>query len=120
MHSDANDVAAYLQDVPEDRRDALLRLRTLCLSLLPGRDEMIEYGMPCYKRGDSLEVAFASQKQYIALYVMKKETLDRHRSALGASSIGKGCIRFKNAEHMRFDAIETLLRDVAASEEAVC
>jgi uncharacterized protein YdhG (YjbR/CyaY superfamily) len=120
MHSDVKDVVAYLQEIPENRREALLRLRTLCRELLPDRDELIEYGMPCYKRGDSLEVAFASQKQYIALYVMKKEALDRHRSALGASSIGKGCIRFRKAEQMRFDVIEDLLRDVAASEEAVC
>jgi hypothetical protein len=45
--------------------------------------------MPGYARDSVLEVSFASHKQYISLYVLKQDVLDRHRSELaGVVSVG--------------------------------
>ena len=44
MQSKAKDVTAYLKEVPEERRDALTELRTLCLATLTGFDESMAYG----------------------------------------------------------------------------
>ena|SRR5581483_10441631 len=120
MISHAPDVAAYIAEVPEERRPTIEKLRTLCRRTLKGYDEAIEYGMPCYKRGGAAEVAFASQKQYVALYVMKKDVVDEFRGALPAASIGKGCIRFKKPAEMDFGVLEQLLRRTAESSEAPC
>lgn len=116
MTSKASDVETYLRDVPEERRASLTTLRNLCSRVLTGYEEGIDYGMPVYKRNGSPEVAFASQKQYIALYVMKKDVLDKFRESLSATSIGKGCIRFSKPERMDFAVIERMLRRIVESE----
>lgn len=37
----------------------------------------MEYGMPAYKRNGAVQVAFANQKQYISLYALKGEVVER-------------------------------------------
>jgi uncharacterized protein YdhG (YjbR/CyaY superfamily) len=73
-----------------------------------------------YKRNGTLEIAFASQKNYIALYGMKKGVLDEFRGALPGSDTGKGCIRFGNPDKIDFEVVERLLRRNAESKEAAC
>lgn len=120
MQSTAADVTTYLEQAPPERQAALTRLRNLCVSLLRGYEETIEYGMPCYKRNGTAEVAWASQKSYISLYIMKKAVLDAHRSELVTASIGKGCIRFSKPEKLDFAIIEKLLVGTRESADVVC
>ena len=120
MISKAPDVDTYLREVSPERRPALEKLRSLILQTHPCCEEYIDYGMPCYKRNGPAEVAFASQKQYIALYVMKKDVVDEFRPRLTAASVGKGCIRFTRPEKMDFDVIAQLLRRCAESNSIPC
>ncbi|HZQ69138.1 MAG TPA: DUF1801 domain-containing protein [Terriglobales bacterium] len=120
MQSRAASVSAYLKELPSDRKVPLAKLRQLCKQALKNYEEAIEYGMPGYKRNGMIEVAFASQKQYVALYVLKKDVLDRHRKALPGCEIGKGCIRFRKADQIDFEAVLKLLRDVAGSKSKPC
>ena len=114
------DVATYINQAPEARRAALQRIRDLCRDLLNGYEEGIEYKMPVYKRNGVAEVAFASQKNYISLYVMKADVVDEHRAALAGCSIGKGCIRFTRPDRINFDVVASLLRRTAESNSAAC
>jgi uncharacterized protein YdhG (YjbR/CyaY superfamily) len=114
VKSEANDVTAYLADVPAERRDALKRLRSLYLATFKGCEESMEYGMPCYKRDGVLVASFASQKQYIALYGMGK-VVEPYRKELKGCSMGKGCIRFRSAEALDFDLIGRMLKDKVKS-----
>jgi uncharacterized protein YdhG (YjbR/CyaY superfamily) len=116
----APSVPIYIAHAPEDRQPALKRLRTLCRELLKGFQESIEYGMPVYKRNGKMEIAFASQKQYISLYVMKKQVVDEHRQALADCSIGKGCIRFKHPARIDFDVVKSLLRRTVECDSEPC
>jgi uncharacterized protein YdhG (YjbR/CyaY superfamily) len=118
--SKAASVDQYLQELPDGRREAFEKLRALCRTALAGHEECMEYGMPCYKRDGVVEVSFASQKQYIALYVLKKAVLDEFRGQLGASSIGKGCIRFARPDLINFTIIEQMLVRNAASGAPSC
>jgi uncharacterized protein YdhG (YjbR/CyaY superfamily) len=120
VKSEATDVATYLEGVPEERREALTRLRELCVAELGGYDECMEYGMPCYKRDGVLEVSFASQKLYIALYVMKGDVVERYREALAGCSVGKGCIRFQSPARMDFNLIRRMLKDTVKSSALPC
>ena len=110
MISKATDVETYIREAPAERQPALEKLRALCRRILTGYQESMEYGMPVYKREGAMHVAFASQKQYIAFYGMKKEVVDEFRESLGATSMGKGCIRFTKPEQIDFAVIEKLLR----------
>ena len=62
MQSKAKNVAAYLKELPEERRRPLTRMRQLCRQVLVGYEECMEYGMPVYKRNGVVEIGFASQK----------------------------------------------------------
>ena len=119
MISKATDIASYLKELPADRRAAIEKLRSLCRQHLAGYEECMEYGMPGYKRNGALEISFASQKQYIALYV-KPSVVDEFRSELGAASIGKSCIRFSKPEQIDFDAIAKLLRRTGETPACSC
>ena len=68
MTSKATNVESYIAEVPAERRAVMEKLRGLCRQNLGGYEECMEYGLPCYKRNGTMEVGFASQKQYVALY----------------------------------------------------
>ena len=111
MKSEATTVEGYLADVPEERRQALETLRTLCLDELAGYEE----GMPSYSRdGTAVEVAFASQKNYISLYVMRESVIKANTNLLDGLSVGKGCIRFKRPEQIDPTVVRPLLSGAAA------
>ena len=118
MQSSATTVDEYMETVPEERRDALVRLRELCLSVLVGYDEVMSYGMPGYANNGIGEVAFNSQKQYISLYILDKAVLDRHRDKL--KDTGKGCIRYRKPTDIYFSNVEQLLKETAASSSEIC
>src|SRR5947209_16022812 len=120
MISRAPDVQTYVEELPPERRRAIEKLRELCRGTLTKYEECIEYGMPCYKRNGAVEVSFASQKQYVALYILKKDVVDEFRDALPAASIGKGCIRFKKPEAIDFDVIGRMLRRNVESSAKAC
>jgi uncharacterized protein YdhG (YjbR/CyaY superfamily) len=120
MQSTAQDVPQYLQNVPDNRRAALDRLRQICLDTLTGYEESMDYGMPCYKKDGVAEVAFASQKNYIALYITKADVVNANRDALAGLNVGKGCIRYSRADKIDFDVVRKLLVDTRESTDRPC
>ena len=121
MQSEAKTVDGYLKEVPDGRRAALERLRELCLETLDGYEESMSYGMPGYSRlGEEIEVAFASQKNYISLYILRQEIMDKHRPALAGLNLGKGCIRYRKPEQIDFEVVKLLLTDSLNAEGEIC
>lgn len=114
VRSAAPDVDGYLAEVPEDRRDALIRLRELHRGELPGYTEVMAYGMPCYERDGVCEIGFANQKQYISVYLLRTELRDMFADRLAGHDFGKGCLRFRRADKVDFDLVRDLLRATAA------
>ena len=90
MRSDAADVDAYLAAVPADRRAVLQAIRAACGELLVGFEESMRYGMPSYLRDGTGEIAWASQKQYISLYVTRTDVVAAHRDRLAGLSSARG------------------------------
>jgi len=120
MQSAAPDVDAYLADVPQERRDILNAIRQLCRDHLPGYQESMQYGMPSYARDGVVEIAFASQKNYISLYGLKPDALEPLRDAFTGAKIGKGCIRYTKPEKVNLAAVASLLQATAASHGRIC
>jgi uncharacterized protein YdhG (YjbR/CyaY superfamily) len=120
MRSDAGSVDTYLAGVPDDRLAELTELRRACRELLTGFDEYMKYGMPTYGRDGVAEIAWARQKQYLSVYVMRSDVLDAHRARLAHLSVGKGCIRYRNRDPVDFAVIRSMLAAVAASRGPVC
>jgi uncharacterized protein YdhG (YjbR/CyaY superfamily) len=81
MRSDAKTVEEYLAELPEDRREAISKVRELILENLPdGYEESMNWGMIAYEvplstypdtyNGQPLAyAALASQKNHMAVYL---------------------------------------------------
>ncbi|MDZ4698091.1 MAG: DUF1801 domain-containing protein [Rhodothermales bacterium] len=132
MRIEADTVDEYLELIPEDRKEAIQRLRAVILENLPeGFEETIQYNMPCYVVPHNLYppgyhcepkdplpfLSFASQKNFVAVYHMGlyadpvllawfEEEFPKHSSK--KLDMGKSCIRFKNASQIPFDLIGEL------------
>jgi len=111
MKSNAATVPEYLEELPADRKAALAKLRTLIKKAAPKIEESMQYGMPAYSMNGTLLFALASQKQYLALYVMDKGVVDEHRAELKQLDIGKGCIRFKKLEDLPLDVARAMVTE---------
>ena len=116
------DVTGYLQQVPTERQETLAKLRQLCLDTLSSYEESMDYGMPCYKKNGTVEVAFASQKNYISLYILKQDVMNTHKELLllKGASLGKGCIRYSKPEKMDFEVVKKLLVGTVKSANEIC
>jgi uncharacterized protein YdhG (YjbR/CyaY superfamily) len=108
VQSKAATISEYLEDLPPDRRSALNELRSLIHRVAPKTAEAMQYGLPAF--GDLC--AFASQKNYMALYVCESEIVKAHLAQLGKVSCGKGCIRFKRLSDLNLSAVESILRAI--------
>ncbi len=144
MQSTATSIEAYLQEIPEDRKDAFTKLRETILENIPkGFVEQMSYGMigyvvphSIYPGGYHCEpklplpfVNIASQKNFIALYHMgiyaKPELLKWFVSEYPKHSkqkldMGKSCIRFKKMDQIPFDLIAELVQKMSIDEWITC
>lgn len=122
MRSTAKDVTAYIQESPADRQETLSRLRNLCCAILTEFGESMRYSMPSYSRSGEVEVAFASQKNFIGLYIARTDVMNAHKHLLSGRgvSFGKGAIRYSKPERIDFDVVEKVLRATNESTGPVC
>jgi hypothetical protein len=136
MQSKATTVAAYLAELPADRRAALAAVRKVILANLDddyeeGMSGMIAYYVPhrvfpngyhCDPKQPLPFAGLASQKQYMSLYLMSaygeggderwlRESFARAGKKL---DMGKCCIRFKKLEDLPLDVIGAAIRRVPA------
>ena len=140
MTIEASSPEEYISKVPEDRKEAMSKLRQTILKNLPkGFSEGMNYGMLGYFVPHSLYPAgyhcdpkqplpfmnIASQKNFIAVYHMglyaKKELLDwftkeypKHTNK--KLDMGKSCLRFKKVEDIPYKLIGELTKKMSAAE----
>lgn len=83
--------------------------------------KMIGYGMFHYKyasgkEGDWPIISLANQKNYMSLYICALENgqyvAESHADELGKVSVGKSCVRFKNASDVNLEALSTILSNL--------
>jgi uncharacterized protein YdhG (YjbR/CyaY superfamily) len=123
--SAAKTVAEYIASLPEDRRDAMKKVRAVVNKHLPaGYKEGIYYGYigwsvplsvyPDTYNGEPLcYAALGSQKSHMALYLMcayadgpvKQRLVKGFKDAGKKLDMGKACIRFKNLDDLPLDVI---------------
>ena len=140
MQSKATTPEQYINELPTDRAAAILKLRNIIKKNLPkGFKEGMGYGMIGYVIPHSLYpggyhcdpsqplpfMSLASQKNYISLYHMavyndnklgKWFTKEYEKSGAGKLDMGKGCIRFKNLEHIPYKLIGELSSKITPQE----
>jgi hypothetical protein len=125
VRSDAPTVEAYLDELPEDRREAISAVREVILANLPeGYEETMGWGMISYEvplathpdtyNGKPLVYAgLASQSRHMAVYltnVYSEPALEaRLRAGFEAAGMqpdmGKSCIRFRRLDQLPLEVI---------------
>jgi len=140
MQSKATTVQEYLNEAPEERKEALHKLRKTILDNLPkGFEEIMGYGMAGYAVPHSIYpsgyhctphlplpfMGFASQKNSINFYHMgiyaDKELYNWFVSEYTTFSkrkldIGKSCMRFKKPEDIPFELLGELVRKISVQD----
>ena len=140
MQSIATTPEQYLAELPEDRKDAMLKLRKAINDNLPkGFEEVMSYGMLGYVIPHSIYPAgyhcnpklplpfinLASQKNFIALYHMgiyaNKILFDWFvaeypKHVKSKIDMGKSCLRFKKMDDIPFEFIGELVRKVSVED----
>jgi uncharacterized protein YdhG (YjbR/CyaY superfamily) len=130
MRSDAVNVEEYLAGLPDDRREAITRVREAILANLPeGYEEAMNWGMVSYQvpldvypetyNGQPLMyAALASQKNYMAVYLSSIYSNDGARERFETAykesgkryDVGKSCVRFRALEDLPLDLIGDAIR----------
>ena len=144
MTSKATSPEQYIQELPEDRVEAVQKLRKVVLDNLPeGFKEEMSYGMIGYVVPHSIYpagyhctpklplpfISFASQKNSVNFYHMgiyaKPELLNwftteypKHSSA--KLDMGKSCVRFKKMDQIPFELIGDLVQKMTVEEWISC
>ncbi|MBN1996559.1 DUF1801 domain-containing protein [candidate division KSB1 bacterium] len=105
-----SEIKQYFDDLPVERRTALEKLLKLILDTVPNINLTRAYGMPTFELNGIKFCAIASQKHYMAFYLMDTDVLDEHRAAFYGLDVGKSCIRFKNIEQLDLTIIQIMLK----------
>jgi hypothetical protein len=140
MQSKATTPEQYLSQLPEDRKEAMLRLRNAIKQNLPqGFEEVLSYGMLGYVVPHSIYpsgyhcnpklplpfINLASQKNFIALYHMgiyANKNLESWfvseypKHVKSKLDMGKSCIRFKKMDDIPFDFIGELAAKLSVED----
>jgi hypothetical protein len=140
VQSKATTVDQYINELPEDRKNAVAELREVIKKNIPGGfREGMGYGMPGYFVPHSKYPAgyhcdpklplpflsFASQKNFIAVYHMGiyadpkllQWFTDAHAKASAKKlDMGKSCLRYKKPEDIPFKLIGELVSKITPDE----
>jgi uncharacterized protein YdhG (YjbR/CyaY superfamily) len=140
MQSKASSVEQYIAELPEDRKEAMQKLREITLKNLPrGFEEQMIYGMlgyvvphSIYPNGyhctPELPLSFfsiASQKNSINIYHMMVYSDKNLHDWFAAEypkycksklDMGKSCIRFKKMNDIPYELIGELLSKVTVEQ----
>ena len=140
MHIKADSVNEYIENVPEDRKEPMMKLRATILENLPeGFEETMSYGMPAYAVPHSIYpdgyhckpeepvpfINIASQKNFIAFYHMGVYSMPSLLEWFQAEypkhmttklDMGKSCIRFKNVKKIPYELLGELVAKVSVDQ----
>jgi hypothetical protein len=140
MQSTAKTVDEYLASLPEDRKEAMTKLRNIIKKNLPkGFEECMSYGMIGYVVPHSIYPAgyhctpalplpfmsIASQKNFVALYhmviyddpILKSWFEEEYKKVTPTKlDMGASCMRFKKMENIPYKLIGELVKKVSVKE----
>lgn len=136
MTSTAQTPEEYLSSLPEDRKEALTRVRDVVLKNLPhGYQETMNWGMICYEvplskypntynKQPLMYAAIASQKNHMAVYNTGVQTsqeltdgfLKDYKATGKKLDMGKSCIRFKKLEDLALDVVGKYIAKISVDD----
>ena len=109
-------IDAYLAPLPAGQRAALERLRRDIRAAAPGAEESLSYGVPAFRLGGRLLVAFGAAAKHCALYP-GPSPIEALAADLAAYDTGKGTIRFPEGKPLPASLVKKIVRARLAEQE---
>lgn len=110
MKTKGKSAEEYFEEVPKERRFALETLRRIVLETWPRIVEDMQFGMPTYHLNGQPFCAMASQKHFMALYIMPYDLLNAFVQDLRIHDTGRSCIRFKRLDPTMVELFERIIK----------
>jgi len=108
MSSAPSSVDDYLNGVPVEQREHLMRLRELIRSEVPEAEEKMSYGIPCFYQNGYL-IGYAAAKKHLSLFP-GAEPIDRLAEKLKGYGLSKGTIRFTDKNLLPDELVIEIIR----------
>ena len=109
MKQPPQDVQAFLDDLPDLARSALLDLRRMILAVVPESEERIGYGVPAFYYRKRPLVSYGATGKHCAFYVQSPQVVDTFRADLDGFDLSKGTVRFQPDQPLSADLIEKIV-----------
>ncbi len=140
MQSKATTPEEYINSLPEDRKEAINKLRNIIRKNIPkGFQEVMGYGMlgyivphkiypagyHCNPKNPLPFMSLASQKNFIAVYhmgvysdpkLLKWFTSEYPKHSDKKLDMGKSCIRFKKTDQIPYELIGELAKKMTVKD----
>ena len=136
MKTDATTIQEYLGKMPEDRREAIEKVRKTILANLPeGYEEALNWGMityqvpldvypDTYNKKPLMYAALANQKNHMAVYLtgiymdedLYRDFENRYRETGKRYDVGKSCVRFRKLEDLPLELIGKSIAAISMEE----
>ncbi len=110
MKSTVRSPEEYYATLTDDRREQLQRVRRMVKRTWPLVKEDMSNGMPTFHLEGRPFLAIASQKNFMALYVMPYDLLDAFNKDLKAYDHGRSCIRFRSLNEENLELFDRIIR----------
>ncbi|QHI34738.1 hypothetical protein IMCC3317_00820 [Kordia antarctica] len=140
MKYEATSVDEYIAQLPEDRKEAITKIRSVLTENLPeGFSEQINYDMPSFVVSHAMYpggyhcdpklplpfISFASQKNFVALYhmgiyanpeLLEWFTTEYPKHCKRKLDMGKSCVRFKKMDDIPYELIAELAQKMSPND----
>lgn len=117
MKPKAQNIDEYLAPLGNEKRVALEKLRRAIKSAAPKAEECISYGIPAFRLGGRLLVAFGAAAKHCAFYP-GAFPVRAHKDALKDYDTSKGTIRFQADSTLSVKLVRKLVKSRIAEHSA--
>ena len=117
MSAKPQTIDEYLAAVSADKRAALEKLRRAIKSAAPKAEECISYGIPAFRLGGKMLVAFGAAASHCSFYP-GAFPVKAHKDELRAYDTSKGTIRFQAGNPLPATLVRKLVKTRIAEYNA--
>jgi uncharacterized protein YdhG (YjbR/CyaY superfamily) len=108
-NTNSTDVDHYLENVSDDARTSLQKLREQIKKLVPAAEECISYGMPAFRYYGML-VGYAAFPHHCGFYTMSPAVMESLREVLQSYDTSKGTIRFVPGKMLPVSLVKKIVK----------
>jgi uncharacterized protein YdhG (YjbR/CyaY superfamily) len=107
----------YIEGFPEETQKVLKKIRTIYKKLIPGAEEVISYGIPCFNLNGTYVAYFAGYAKHVSIYPapVSEESFIK---AFEPYKQSKGTVQFPLDGPIPYELIERIVKHLLKKNSA--